>query len=96
MAPHRKRIQHGSNKETYKIMQPPKDNLRYYIGDLELGTTNNVIPSNWTTCEVTFPDQLTHILINFDELVVLISINSQDQYLYFLMGKFYFLRTLSI
>lgn len=66
-------------KETrmlYNISQPPTENDQYYLGSLNIGTSNNVLPETYSISKVQFLESGEDILIELDDYSIVVKLTT--------------------
>uniref|UniRef100_A0A1Y1LAC0 RING-type domain-containing protein n=3 Tax=Photinus pyralis TaxID=7054 RepID=A0A1Y1LAC0_PHOPY len=75
---------------SFTVFPPNNINADYYLGNIWLGISNNVLPQEWQKCKVSFinNDDTLHLKMEFDgSIVVLICVSDDED---FIKGLFQF------
>lgn len=68
-------------KVLYNVSQPPKENEQYYLGSLNIGASNNVLPETYSTSKVQFLESGEDILIEMDDCSIVVKLTTDTEFL---------------
>lgn len=76
----KRKIQRKFNSKNINILLPKESNKKFYLGNILIGTTNNVFPDEYIKCKIIFnsvdEDEKDTIVVECDgSLIVLVKLN---------------------
>lgn len=77
----RKPVKSKPQEKLYSIIRPNEANRKYYLGNIWLGNTNNIIPE-YSESKIEFKNEI--VLLHFDSVTCIVHVTNEIE---FLIGK---------